>query len=172
MQILPTFWILLWQKSFCLYWLTQMYLWTTCSISSRQKNWQMKLTPSVLILCLNFSVLLMERIFSHRFGHFSCASTLPAGLLVVNWFLLSVLGYKASFQLVFSWLFRMIFLQFSCNSSLEEVCAASTYSSAILDLSSWPFLLDFVLVLRGLTRHFQMTLTMHGPLSPTLSIIL
>lgn len=34
------------------------------------------------------------------------------------------------------------------------------------------FLLDFVLVLRGLTGHFQMTLTMHGPFSPTLSVIL
>ena len=30
----------------------------------------------------------------------------------------SVLGYKASLQLAFSWLFRMISLQFSCNSRL------------------------------------------------------
>ena len=34
----------------------------------------------------------------------------PTSLVVVKFFLLSVCGYKASFQLVFSWLFNMIFL--------------------------------------------------------------
>ena len=46
------------------------------------------------------------------------SSVLPTSLVVVKWFLLSALGYKDSLQLVFSWLFRMISLQFSCNSSL------------------------------------------------------
>ena len=51
----------------------------------------------------------------HQPSHAS--STLPTSLVVLKWFFLSVLGYKTSFQLVFSWLFRMISLQFSCNSS-------------------------------------------------------
>ena len=56
--------------------------------------------------------------------------------VVVKLFLLSVHGYKASLQLVFSWLFKVIFLQFSCNFiwSWEEVSVGSTYSSTILDL--------------------------------------
>ena len=46
----------------------------------------------------------------------SCASF---ALPVTSWWLfLSVFGYKASLQLVFSWLFRMISLQFSCNYTL------------------------------------------------------
>ena len=49
----------------------------------------------------------------------SCAfSPLPTILIVVTLFLLFILGYKASLQLVFSWLFRMISLQFSWNSQL------------------------------------------------------
>ena len=61
--------------------------------------------------------------------HFSCclwepsqpsraSSALPTSLVVVKWFLLSLRGYQASFQLVSSWLFRMISPQFSCNSRL------------------------------------------------------
>ena len=61
--------------------------------------------------------------------HFSCrpwesrhsswlSSALPTGHIVVKCFLLSVYGYKTSFQLVFSWLFKMISLQFNCNSRL------------------------------------------------------
>ena len=46
------------------------------------------------------------------------SSALPASLVMVKWFLLSVLGYKASLQPVFSWLYRMISLPFSCNSTL------------------------------------------------------
>ena len=46
------------------------------------------------------------------------SSILPTSLVVVKWFLLSVLGYKASLQLVFSWLFWTISLQFCCNSRL------------------------------------------------------
>ena len=43
-------------------------------------------------------------------SHPSCKSySLPTSL-VVKWFLLSVLGYKASLQLVFSWLFWIITL--------------------------------------------------------------
>ena len=45
-------------------------------------------------------------------------SVLPASQIVVKWFLLSVCGYKVSLQLVFSWLFWMISLQFSCNYTL------------------------------------------------------
>ena len=54
-----------------------------------------------------------------------------------KWFLLSVLGYKASLQLVFSWLFMMIYLQFSLipDWSWEELSVVSIYSSAILDLN-------------------------------------
>ena len=58
--------------------------------------------------------------------HFSChpwgpsqschvSSTLPTYLVVVKWFLLSVPGFKASLQLL---LFRMISVQFICNSRL------------------------------------------------------
>ena len=77
--------------------------------------------------------------------HFSCcqpsqpscvSSSLPTGHVVVKWFLLSVLGYKSSLQLVFSWLFWMISLQFSSEIpywSWEEVSIASTYSFYILD---------------------------------------
>ena len=39
----------------------------------------------------------------------SHASILPASLIVVKWYIPFVLGYKVSLQLVFSWLFRMIF---------------------------------------------------------------
>ena len=39
----------------------------------------------------------------------SLSDALPVTLDVVVWFLLYVLGYKASLQLVFSWSFRMIF---------------------------------------------------------------
>ena len=46
------------------------------------------------------------------------SSALPPSLMVVKWFPLSVCGKKASLQLVFSWLFRMIYLQFSHNSRL------------------------------------------------------
>ena len=45
-------------------------------------------------------------------------SVLPTSLAVVKWFLLSVLGYKASLQQGFSWLFWMISLWFCCNSIL------------------------------------------------------
>ena len=38
------------------------------------------------------------------------SSSLSTSLLVVFWFLLYVLGYKTSLQLVFSWLFGVIFL--------------------------------------------------------------
>ena len=58
--------------------------------------------------------------------HFSCSLwelsqlsrvfVLPTSHIVVKCFLLSVSGYKASIQVVFSWLFQMISLQFSCNS--------------------------------------------------------
>ena len=41
-------------------------------------------------------------------SHASPAS--PISQAVMKWFLPSVCGYKASLQLVFSWLFRMIFL--------------------------------------------------------------
>ena len=60
-------------------------------------------------------------------------SALPTSDVVVNWLLLSALYYNASLQLVFSWLLRMISLQFSCNPvrSWEEIDVASTYSSAI-----------------------------------------
>ena len=37
------------------------------------------------------------------------SSTLPTRFIVVKWFLLSVFGFNVSLQLVFSWLFRMIF---------------------------------------------------------------
>ena len=61
--------------------------------------------------------------------HFSCrpweprqlshaSSALPTNHIVLKCFLLSVHGYKASLQLVFSWLFKMISLQFSSNSRL------------------------------------------------------
>ena len=43
------------------------------------------------------------------------SSTLPTYLVVVKWFLLSVPGFKASLQLL---LFRMISVQFICNSRL------------------------------------------------------
>ena len=38
-------------------------------------------------------------------------SALPSSLVVVKWFLLSVLRYKALLQLMFSWLLRMLSLQ-------------------------------------------------------------
>ena len=49
----------------------------------------------------------------------SCAfSTFPTSHIVVKWFLMSIHGYKGSLQLVFSWLFWMTYIQFSCNSRL------------------------------------------------------
>ena len=61
--------------------------------------------------------------------HFSChlwepsqpsrvSSTLPTSHIALKCFILSIRGCKASLQLVFSWLFKMISLQFSCNSRL------------------------------------------------------
>ena len=61
----------------------------------------------------NFSRLLWEPSQPPR-----ASSAFPTSLVVVKWFLLSLRGYQASFQLVFSWLFRMISPQFSCNSRL------------------------------------------------------
>ena len=46
------------------------------------------------------------------------SSSLPTTVIVVKWCFLSLLGYKVSLQLVFSRLFRMISLHFSCNSRL------------------------------------------------------
>ena len=46
------------------------------------------------------------------------SSALPTSHVVVKWFLLFFLGYEASLQLVFSCLFKVISLQFSCNSRL------------------------------------------------------
>ena len=61
----------------------------------------------------------------------SCdAFALPSSHVVMKWFLLSALGYKSSLQLMFSWLFRMISLQFSCNSSL--VLGGGLYSFHLL----------------------------------------
>ena len=47
----------------------------------------------------------------------SGVSALPTSHVVVKWFLLSVHGYKVSLHVVCSWLFRMLSLQFSCNSA-------------------------------------------------------
>ena len=41
---------------------------------------------------------------------FHSSSALPISFVVVKWFLLSVCGYKASLQFLFSWLCRMFFL--------------------------------------------------------------
>ena len=46
------------------------------------------------------------------------SSALHTSHVMVKLFLLSVRGYKASLQLVFSWLFWMIPPKFSCNSRL------------------------------------------------------
>ena len=53
-----------------------------------------------------------------------------------KWLLLPVLGYKASPQIVFIWLFNTISLQFVVIIvwSGEKFSAASTYSPIILDL--------------------------------------
>ena len=77
------------------------------------------------------------------------SSILSTSLVVVKRFLLSVLGYKASLQLVFIWSFRMISLQFTCNSewSWEVVSIAFTFSSTILDLTTCrhnTYLLQFI----------------------------
>ena len=69
--------------------------------------------PAAAISQQKFSCCMREH------GHPSrTSSALPISLVMVKWFLLSVLGFRASLQLVFSWLFRMISLQFSCNSRL------------------------------------------------------
>ena len=89
--------------------------------------------PAAEISLLNFSCLPWEP------SQPSCTSSaLPTSLILVKWFLLFVHGYKASLHLAFSWLFRMISLQFSCNFRfvLGVVSVASTYSSTILDFST------------------------------------
>ena len=48
----------------------------------------------------------------------TCPPALPTSHVVLKCFLLSVHGCKASLQLVFSGLFKMISLQFCCNSRL------------------------------------------------------
>ena len=61
--------------------------------------------------------------------HFSChllgpnrpshvSSSLRTHYVVVNWFLLSVHAYKTFLQILVSWLFWTVSLQFSSNSSL------------------------------------------------------
>ena len=55
---------------------------------------------------------------------------------MVKWFLQSVLGYKASRQLVFSWLFSVIYLQFTCDSRL--VLGGSLFSFHLQILQSKP----------------------------------
>ena len=73
---------------------------------------------------------------------------------MVKWFLLFVHGIKASIQLVFSWLFRIIFYNLVVipEWSWEEVSVASTYSSTILNLplqkgivnnECWMLILEF-----------------------------
>ena len=63
--------------------------------------------------------------------HFSChpwessqlyllSSALPTTYIVLECFLLSVCVYEASLQLLFSWLFKMISPQFSCNFKLVQ----------------------------------------------------
>ena len=64
------------------------------------------------------------------------SSALATSPIVVKWFLLSVHGYKASLQLVFSWFSGCFFyhLVVIADWSWKEVSVASTYSSAMLDL--------------------------------------
>ena len=76
-------------------------------------QWIVHWTSSDEMALWNFSCLLWV-----PSQHSHASSALSASLIVMKWFLLSILGYKTSLQLVFSWLFRIISLQFSCSSTL------------------------------------------------------